>query len=117
MIKNNPGLALINQKMPVLKGCTLQEVSLVFLLVYVSSFSVLSILSSLLLGTIIPVLLLNIAPAILITWIILNFVGRLKVGKPLGYAQIKINLWLAKAGFKKNPYLTESRAWSIGRYE
>ena len=110
-------LTLINQKMPIFKGCTLQEVGIIFFLVYSLCFLILALLSESLFGNLLPAVILNILPAILVTSIVLKIVGRLKVGKPLGYAQIKINLWLVKAGFKKNPYLTESRPWSIGRYE
>ncbi|MAZ39167.1 MAG: hypothetical protein CMF49_03525 [Legionellales bacterium] len=110
-------LTLVNQKMPVFKGCTLQEVGIVFFLAYGICFVILAFLSESAMGTILPAVILNILPAILLTWVLLKIVGRLKEGKPLGYAQIKINLWFARLGIKKNTYITESKQWSIGRYE
>lgn len=70
-----------------------------------------------LIGTIVPVIALNILPTLLITWAVLQFAGHYKVGKPQGYAELKLNLYLIKLGLKKSPYITTSQKWGVGRYD
>lgn len=116
-MNNSQDLSYINQKMPVFKGCTLQEAGLIFSITYFICLIGLSIVSIDLFGTVLLGVALSIFPSIVISWALLIKIGRLKEGKPLGYSEIKINLWLSSLGLKKNPYITQSRAWSIGRYD
>ena len=110
-------LDYINQKMPLYKGCTFFEIGLILFLSYIIALCIFGSLSIVFFGTVLPAVSLNIFPTLFFALTILNLISHYKVGKPLGYAELKLKLYLIRLGLAQNPYIKKSQKWGVGRYD
>ena len=108
-------LNLVNELMPLYKGCNIREIALIFTLCSALSFALLTVFSLMVFNSMLPVVIGNIFPSLLLTFICLNILSRYKEDKPAGFDKVSFYLWLAKTKLYHAPFIEREGCWEVRR--
>ena len=104
----------LNAEPAIFRGCSLSELMLLVtvggLVLVPASVIVCGLLGYLMMGVGIGLLLV-------IAWVVIGatVLQKLKRGRPLGYYQLRLRLWLQDLGIQRSSFIRQSRIWDIGR--
>ena len=104
----------LNAEPSIFRGCSLSELMLMIivggLVLVPASVIVCGLLGYLMMGVGIGLLLV-------IAWVVIGatVLQKLKRGRPLGYYQLRLRLWLEDLGLQRSSFIRQSRVWDIGR--
>ncbi|MGS2722117.1 TIGR03750 family conjugal transfer protein [Porticoccus sp. GXU_MW_L64] len=104
----------LNAEPTIFRGCSLSEL---MLLVIIGS-STLVPLSVIICG-LFGYLMMGVGLGLLlvIAWVVIGatVMQKLKRGRPLGYYQLRLRLWLEDCHLIRSPFIRKSQVWDIGR--
>jgi len=104
----------LNVEPPIFRGCSLSELMLLVTIGALSlvpcSVIVCGLLGYLMMGAGIGLLLV-------IGWVVLGatVLQKLKRGRPLGFYQLRLRLWMEDLHIRQSPFIRQSQVWDIGR--
>lgn len=104
----------INEEPIVFKGLTDGEVKLVFFMAFVIGTPV-GISVALLIGIPMLAIVFMVIVPMFAVWIIAGLVERARRGKPAGYVEQKVHIYLVKHGLATPRFTCESYRWGLGR--
>lgn len=104
----------LNAEPPIFRGCSLSEL---MLLVTIGSLSLVP--CSIIICGFLGYLMMGVGIGLLLVigWVVLGatILQRLKRGRPLGFYQLRLRLWLEDLHILKSTFIRQSRVWDIGR--
>lgn len=104
----------LNAEPSIFRGCTLSEL-MVLVLMGGASLVPLAVIICGLLGY----LMMGVGIGLLcvIGWVVIGatILQKLKRGRPLGYYQLRLRLWLEDRYVRRSIYIREGRVWDVGR--
>ena len=111
----NPLLPLrLNAEPPIFRGCSLTELTILIL-----SGGVCLVPLSLIVSGLFGYWAMGVGVGVLlvIVWVVVGamLLQRLKRGRPQGFYQLRLLLWLEDIGLVRTAYIRKSRVWDIGR--
>ena len=104
----------LNAEPPIFRGCSLSELMLLVtiggLSIVPCSVIVCGLAGYLMMGAGIGLLLV-------IGWVVLGatVLQKLKRGRPLGFYQLRLRLWMEDLQIRHSPFIRQSQVWDIGR--
>ena len=104
----------LNAEPPIFRGCSLSELMLLVtiggLSIVPSSVIICGLAGYLMMGAGIGLLLV-------IGWVVLGatILQKLKRGRPLGFYQLRLRLWMEDLHIRRSPFIRQSQVWDIGR--
>ena len=104
----------LNAEPSIFRGCSLSELMLLVtvggIALVPGSVIVCGLFGYLMMGVGIGLLLV-------IAWVVIGatVLQKLKRGRPLGYYQLRLRLWLEDLHLLRSPFIRQSRVWDVGR--
>lgn len=104
----------LNAEPSIFRGCSLSELMMLVMIggltLVPCSILICGLLGYLMMGAGIGLLLV-------IGWVVVGatILQRLKRGRPLGFYQLHLRLWLGDLHLVRAPFIRESQVWDIGR--
>lgn len=104
----------LNAEPSIFRGCSLSEL---MLLVTIGGIALVPI--SIIVCGLFGYLMMGVGIGLLLVigWVVVGatVLQRLKRGRPLGYYQLRLRLWLEDLRLIRSPFIRQSRVWDIGR--
>lgn len=104
----------LNAEPPIFRGCSLSELmsllTLSGIILMPLSIIVCSLFGFVMMGVGIGLLLVMVSMVLMATGL-----QKLKRGKPVGYYQLRLRLWLDDIAIYRAPFIREGQVWDIGR--
>jgi len=104
----------LNAEPSIFRGCTLSELMMLVMMGAVSLVPLAVIICGLF-----GYLMMGVGIGLLcvIGWVVLGatILQKLKRGRPLGYYQLRLRLWLEDCHLRRSIFIREGRVWDVGR--
>ena len=104
----------LNAEPPIFRGCSLSELMLLVtvggIVLVPGSVVICGLFGYLMMG-------IGIGLLLVIAWVVIGatLLQRLKRGRPLGYYQLRLRLWLEDLHLLQSPFIRRSQVWDTGR--
>ena len=113
--KRNELLPLrLNAEPSIFRGCSLSE-----LMMLVTSGGVVLVPLSVIVCGLMGYLMMGVGIGLLliIAWVVIGatVLQKLKRGRPLGFYQLRLRLWLEDWHLIRSPFIRQSQVWDVGR--
>lgn len=104
----------LNAEPSIFRGCSLSE-----LMMLVTTGASVLVPASIVICGLFGYLMMGVGIGLLliIGWVVIGatVLQKLKRGRPLGFYQLRLRLWLEDCHLKKSPFIRQSRVWDVGR--
>ena len=104
----------LNAEPSIFRGCSLSE-----LMMLVTIGTVILVPASIIICGLFGYLMMGVGIGLLLVigWVVIGatVLQKLKRGRPLGFYQLRLRLWLEDYHLRKSPFIRHSRVWDVGR--
>ena len=104
----------LNAEPSIFRGCSLSE-----LMMLVTTGAAILVPASVIICGLFGYLMMGVGIGLLliIGWVVAGatVLQKLKRGRPLGFYQLRLRLWLEDWHLRKSPFIRQSRVWGVGR--
>ena len=104
----------LNAEPSIFRGCSLSE-----LMMLVTTGSAILVPASIIICGLFGYLMMGVGIGLLliIGWVVVGatVLQKLKRGRPLGFYQLRLRLWLEDWHLRKSPFIRQSCVWDVGR--
>lgn len=104
----------LNAEPSIFRGCSLSE-----LMMLVTTGAVVWVPASIIICGLFGYVMMGVGIGLLliIGWVVIGatVLQKLKRGRPLGFYQLRLRLWLEDCHLRKSPFIRQSQVWDVGR--
>lgn len=104
----------LNAEPSIFRGCSLSE-----LMMLVTTGAGVLVPASIIICGLFGYLMMGVGIGLLlvIAWVVIGATAlqKLKRGRPLGFYQLRLRLWLEDCHLRTTPFIRQSRVWDVGR--